>query len=55
MAGGNNPPRNGEGDHPQGGGGAQADKPAISWLRIAEGAPPPASLVPLPVPGRNCA
>ncbi len=46
------PPRNGEGDHAQHGGGAQAESPDGAKSRLAKGAPPPASLVPLPVPGR---
>ncbi|MCL4673629.1 MAG: UDP-N-acetylmuramate dehydrogenase [Sphingomonadaceae bacterium] len=51
-----NPPRDGEGDHPQDGGGARVDAFDHLGSDIAEGAPPPASLVPLPVPGRilNC-
>jgi predicted amidohydrolase YtcJ len=47
-----NPPRHGEGDHPQDGGGAQAAWRNDENKRPAEGAPPPAALVPLPVPGR---
>ncbi len=47
------PPRNGEGDHPQDGGGARGVLPEVDSSRDSEGAPPPASLVPLPDPGRN--
>ena len=36
-----NPPRNGEGDHPEDGGGAQAVYPSSETSRDAEGAPPP--------------
>ncbi len=43
-----NPPRNGEGDHPQDGGGAQAGSPDTESAVHSAGAPPPASLVPLP-------
>ncbi|WP_298283335.1 cysteine--tRNA ligase [Novosphingobium sp.] len=39
------PPPTGEGDHPQGGGGA----PSVTH----DGAPPPSAMVPLPVPGRK--
>ena len=35
------PPRHGEGDHPQAGGGAQAGKPALASLGSAAPAPPP--------------
>ncbi len=42
-----NPPRNGEGDHATHGGGAPAETPDFS-----ASAPPPPSVVPLPVPGR---
>ncbi len=42
----------GEGNHPQDGGGAQAGYPDLSELRYSDGAPPPASLVPLPGSGR---
>jgi cysteinyl-tRNA synthetase len=45
------PPRNGEGDHAQHGGGA----PSIQALHKPESAPPPPAVVPLPVPGRNFA
>jgi methylmalonyl-CoA mutase len=48
-----NPPRNGEGDHPKDGGGAGVSSPVLECLVKPEGAPPPAELVPLPVPGRN--
>jgi poly(A) polymerase len=46
-----NPPRVGEGDHPQDGGGAQASYPYGEDLRKPKGAPPPASLLPLPQRG----
>jgi uncharacterized protein len=49
-----NPPRHGEGDHPQDGGGAPEDFPELSMSGPLQRAPPPAPLVPLPVPGRNC-
>ncbi|OYW50073.1 MAG: hypothetical protein B7Y36_01105 [Novosphingobium sp. 28-62-57] len=39
------PPPTGEGDHPQGGGGA----PSVTH----DGAPPPSAMFPLPVPGRK--
>ncbi len=45
------PPRNGEGDHPQDGGGAQAASRNASKLRLAEGAPPPPAVVPHPQGG----
>ncbi|MBK6708218.1 MAG: apolipoprotein N-acyltransferase [Sphingomonadales bacterium] len=50
----NIPPRHGEGDHAQHGGGARAEIPAINSSGHAAGAPPPptSSAVPLPVPGR---
>ncbi len=48
-----NPLRNGEGDRPQGGGGAGAVSPARAISGDPAGTPPPASLVPLPVPERN--
>jgi Type ISP C-terminal specificity domain len=46
-----NPPRNGEGDHPQDGGGARAGSPDTESVGHSAGAPPPASLVPLPQGG----
>ena len=46
-----NPPRNGEGDHPQDGGGARAGSPDTESVGHSAGAPPPASLVPLPLGG----
>lgn len=48
-----NPPQTGEGNHPQDGGGARASFPDLSTSLDAAPAPPPAPLVPLPVPGRN--
>ncbi len=48
-----NPPQSGEGDHAKHGGGARECVPEISTSRELQPAPPPASLVPLPVPGRN--
>ena len=48
-----NPARSGEGKHPQDGGGARASVPDVSMSGELQPAPPPASLVPLPVPGRN--
>jgi methylmalonyl-CoA mutase len=52
-----NPPRHGEGDYAQHGGGAgagasDASRNIQSSVNPA-GAPPPSSMVPLPVPGRN--
>ena len=50
------PPRHGEGDHPepkaQDGGGARTGSPALEAAGNPAGTPPPASLVPRPVPGR---
>ena len=62
------PPQTGEGDHPKGGGGAHEVYAALDGMGPnfpgtsprsttsaawqTDGAPPPASLVPLPVPGR---
>jgi hypothetical protein len=48
-----NPPRNGEGDHPQDGGGAQAGSPNAESLSNSAGAPPPppSAAVPLPQKG----
>ena len=46
-----NPPRNGEGDHAKHGGGAQASSPDTESVGHSAGAPPPASLVPLPQGG----
>ncbi len=46
------PPRTGRGPIADGGG-AQASTPAPESSGVPDGAPPPASLVPLPVPGRN--
>jgi uncharacterized protein len=48
-----NPPQTGEGDHPQDGGGARASFPDLLMSGELQPAPPPASLVPLPVSGRN--
>ena len=47
-----NPHRNGGGDHPPGVGGAPSSWRNAEMLRGSVDAPPPASLVPLPVPGR---
>ena len=41
LAAGRIPPRSGEGDHPQDGGGAQAESPDLESSRDNEGAPPP--------------
>ena len=49
------PPRHGEGDHPQDGGGARAGSAHLAASAIPDCTPPPASLVPLPVSGRNVA
>ena len=51
LAAGRIPPRHGEGDHPQDGGGAQASGPDPEKLRDPEGAPPLPSVVPLPQGG----
>ncbi len=51
SAAGRIPPRTGVGAHPKVGGGAQAATPDDESQRHAEGAPPPASLVPLPQGG----
>ncbi|WP_397581200.1 methylmalonyl-CoA mutase [Sphingorhabdus sp.] len=48
-----NPPRHGEGDHPKDGGGAGDASRNIQSSVNPAGAPPPPSVVPLPVPGRN--
>ena len=50
------PPPKGEGDHQQDGGGAQAESPDGAKSRLAEGAPPPPAVVPLPGAGKilNC-
>jgi uncharacterized protein len=48
-----NPPQSGEGDHAKHGGGAPAGFPHLSTSLDPAPAPPPASLVPLPVSGRN--
>ena len=48
-----NPPQNGQGDHAQHIGGAGAASPAFDGSVNPAGAPPPPSVVPLPVPGRN--
>ena len=45
------PPRNGEGNHAEHGGGAQAGSPDTESAVHSAGAPPPASLVPLPQGG----
>ena len=47
-----NPPRLGEGDRPQDGGGARAESRVLSAFGIPACVPPPAALVPLPVPER---
>jgi methylmalonyl-CoA mutase len=48
-----NPPRHGEGDHPKDIGGAGDASRNIQSSVNPAGAPPPPSVVPLPVPGRN--
>jgi methylmalonyl-CoA mutase len=48
-----NPPRNGDGDHAEHGGGAGAASHNAESSANPAGAPPPPSVVPLPVPGRN--
>ena len=48
-----NPPQNGQGDHPRDIGGAGDASPAFDGSVNPVGAPPPPSVVPLPVPGRN--
>ena len=48
-----NPPRHGEGDHAKHIGGAQVEFPHLEAIGNAEGAPPPPTVVPLPVPGRT--
>ncbi len=44
------PPRNGEGDHPQDGGGAQAGSPDTESLRHSAGVPPPPPSAAVPLP-----
>ncbi|MBJ7254948.1 MAG: methylmalonyl-CoA mutase [Sphingomonadaceae bacterium] len=48
-----NPPRHGEGDHAKHIGGAGDASPAFDGSVNPASAPPPPSVVPLPVPGRN--